>query len=159
MTRQVDYAATPEEVQKHFQTCGTVNRVTILCDKFTGQPKGYACTPRARMSTPRARMSTVMAHTVSFAYVEFVDRSAVANALLLSDSMLHGRAIKVTAKRTNVPCMLRLCSCLCLCVADLKRLRRAVEDSAVRHAATCVHDDRGVRTTRTELSAQHVQMR
>ena len=37
---QVDYSCTPEEVQQHFQSCGTVNRVTILTDKF-GQPKGY----------------------------------------------------------------------------------------------------------------------
>ena len=37
---QVDYSCTPEEVQEHFQSCGTVNRVTILIDKF-GQPKGY----------------------------------------------------------------------------------------------------------------------
>ncbi|KAE9450004.1 hypothetical protein C3L33_18097, partial [Rhododendron williamsianum] len=37
----VDYACTPEEVQQHFQSCGTVNRVTILTDKF-GQPKGFA---------------------------------------------------------------------------------------------------------------------
>lgn len=37
---QVDYGATPEELQAHFQSCGTINRVTILCDKFTGHPKG-----------------------------------------------------------------------------------------------------------------------
>jgi polyadenylate-binding protein 2 len=38
---QVDYGATPEEIQVHFQACGTINRVTILCDKFTGHPKGF----------------------------------------------------------------------------------------------------------------------
>ena len=38
----VDYGASPEEIQAHFQTCGSINRVTILLDKFTGQPKGYA---------------------------------------------------------------------------------------------------------------------
>lgn len=38
---KVDYSATPEEIQMHFQACGTINRVTILCDKFTGHPKGY----------------------------------------------------------------------------------------------------------------------
>ncbi|KAE8782466.1 polyadenylate-binding protein 2-like [Hordeum vulgare] len=38
---EVDYAGTPEKVQQHFQACGTVNRVTILTDKF-GQPKGFA---------------------------------------------------------------------------------------------------------------------
>jgi polyadenylate-binding protein 2 len=37
----VDYSASPEEVQAHFQSCGSINRVTILLDKFTGQPKGY----------------------------------------------------------------------------------------------------------------------
>ena len=35
---QVDYACTPEELQMHFNSCGTVNRVTILTDKF-GQAK------------------------------------------------------------------------------------------------------------------------
>ncbi|KAL2902114.1 Polyadenylate-binding protein 2 [Bienertia sinuspersici] len=75
----VDYACTPEEVQQHFQSCGTVNRVTILTDKF-GQPKG-------------------------FAYVEFVEVEAVQHALLLNESELHGRQLKVSAKRTNVPGM------------------------------------------------------
>jgi polyadenylate-binding protein 2 len=37
----VDYAATPEDVQAHFAACGTILRVTILCDKITGHPKGY----------------------------------------------------------------------------------------------------------------------
>lgn len=75
----VDYSCTPEEVQQHFQSCGTVNRVTILTDKF-GQPKGYA-------------------------YVEFLEVEAVQNALLLNESELHGRPLKVSAKRTNVPGM------------------------------------------------------
>ena len=34
----VDYAATPEELQLHFQGCGTVNRVTIPTDAG-GNPK------------------------------------------------------------------------------------------------------------------------
>ena len=71
---QVDYACPPEEVQQHFQSCGTVNRVTILADKF-GQPKG-------------------------FAYVEFVEVDAVQNALLLNESELHGRQIKVLEPHT-----------------------------------------------------------
>ncbi|KAK4749402.1 hypothetical protein SAY87_026851 [Trapa incisa] len=75
----VDYACTPEEVQQHFQACGTVNRVTILTDKY-GQPKG-------------------------FAYVEFLETEAVQEALLLSESELHGRQLKVLPKRTNVPGM------------------------------------------------------
>ncbi|XP_051122910.1 polyadenylate-binding protein 1-like [Andrographis paniculata] len=75
----VDYACTPEEVQQHFQSCGTVNRVTILTDKY-GQPKG-------------------------FAYVEFVEAEAVQNATLLNETELHGRQIKVSPKRTNIPGM------------------------------------------------------
>ncbi|XP_078608857.1 polyadenylate-binding protein 2-like isoform X4 [Branchiostoma floridae x Branchiostoma japonicum] len=36
----VDYGATAEELEAHFHGCGSINRVTILCDKFTGHPKG-----------------------------------------------------------------------------------------------------------------------
>ena len=66
---QVDYACLPEEVQQHFQFCGTINRVTILTDSF-GQPKG-------------------------FAYVEFDEVEAVQNALLLNETDLHGRPLKI----------------------------------------------------------------
>ncbi|KAK9043467.1 hypothetical protein V6N11_071808 [Hibiscus sabdariffa] len=75
----VDYSCTPEEVQQHFQSCGTVNRVIIRSDKY-GQPKGYA-------------------------YVEFLEVEAVQEALLLNESELRGRQLKVTAKRTNIPRM------------------------------------------------------
>eukprot|EP00199_Chlamydomonas_sp_CCMP681_P005394 CAMPEP_0119109030 /NCGR_PEP_ID=MMETSP1180-20130426/16868_1 /TAXON_ID=3052 ORGANISM="Chlamydomonas cf sp, Strain CCMP681" /NCGR_SAMPLE_ID=MMETSP1180 /ASSEMBLY_ACC=CAM_ASM_000741 /LENGTH=234 /DNA_ID=CAMNT_0007094725 /DNA_START=98 /DNA_END=803 /DNA_ORIENTATION=- len=73
----VDYSCTPEELQQLFQSCGTVNRVTILTDKF-GSPKG-------------------------FAYVEFLEVDAVSNAMLLDNTELRGRNIKVVQKRTNVP--------------------------------------------------------
>ncbi|KAF2430705.1 hypothetical protein EJ08DRAFT_217098 [Tothia fuscella] len=36
----VDYGASPEEIQDHFKGVGSINRVTILLDKFTGSPKG-----------------------------------------------------------------------------------------------------------------------
>ena len=36
----VDYSSTAKELEQHFRGCGTINRVTILCDKFTGNPKG-----------------------------------------------------------------------------------------------------------------------
>ncbi|XP_052204476.1 polyadenylate-binding protein 2-like isoform X2 [Diospyros lotus] len=75
----VDYSCTPEEVQQHFQSCGTVNRVTIRTNKY-GQPKGYA-------------------------YVEFLEPEAVQEALVLNESELHGRKLKVSAKRTNIPGM------------------------------------------------------
>jgi hypothetical protein len=59
----------PEEVQQHFEDCGTINRVTILTDNF-GHPKG-------------------------FAYVEFLEVEAVQNALRLNDTELHERRLKV----------------------------------------------------------------
>ena len=74
----VDYAATATDLEQHFHGCGGVNRVTILCDKFSGNPKG-------------------------FAYVEFTDKDSVEVACQLNDSLFKGRQIKVTAKRTNIP--------------------------------------------------------
>ena len=40
---------------------------------------------------------------VSFAYVEFADKSAVENALVLSGTLFKDRALKIITKRTNVP--------------------------------------------------------
>lgn len=40
LSSQVDYQSTAEELGQHFQACGPINRVTILCDKYTGSPKG-----------------------------------------------------------------------------------------------------------------------
>ncbi|XVF15234.1 hypothetical protein REPUB_Repub09cG0133200 [Reevesia pubescens] len=73
---KVDYACTPEEVQQHFQSCGTVNKVTILTDKH-GQPKCFAC-------------------------VEFLEAEAVQEELEVNESELHGHQLKVLPKRTNV---------------------------------------------------------
>ena len=73
---QVDYSATPEELQEHFAACGTVNRVTILCDQYRN-PKGYA-------------------------YIEFDSPEAVEAGVALNESEFKGRQLKVSAKRTNV---------------------------------------------------------
>lgn len=74
----VDYSATAQELEAHFHGCGSINRVTILCDKFTGHPKG-------------------------FAYVEFGDKDAIQTAMALDESLFKGRQIKVVCKRTNKP--------------------------------------------------------
>jgi polyadenylate-binding protein 2 len=74
----VDYSATAEELGKHFEGCGPVNRVTIMCDKYSGNPKG-------------------------FAYIEFMEKDSVDNALKLDESLFKGRQLKVKAKRTNRP--------------------------------------------------------
>merc|ERR1719300_1710658 len=75
---QVDYSATAEELEQHFHGCGAVNRVTILCDKFSGQPKG-------------------------FAYIEFAEKESVDASMALEGSMFRDRQIKVMPKRTNKP--------------------------------------------------------
>lgn len=75
---QVEYTATAEEVEAHFRGCGGVNRVTIICDKFSGHPKG-------------------------FGYIEFADKESVETAMALDGSLLKGRSIKVMPKRTNKP--------------------------------------------------------
>ncbi|XP_015261717.1 PREDICTED: LOW QUALITY PROTEIN: polyadenylate-binding protein 2-like [Gekko japonicus] len=75
---KVDYGATAEELEAHFHGCGSVNRVTILCDKYTGHPKG-------------------------FAYIEFSDKESVRTSLALDESLFRGRQIKVIPKRTNRP--------------------------------------------------------
>lgn len=75
---QVDYNATGEELNQYFHECGTINRVTIMCHKATGQPKGYA-------------------------YIEFKERESVQNALILNGSVFRGRELKVIEKRTNIP--------------------------------------------------------
>jgi len=74
----VDYGANAEELEQHFHGCGSIQRVTILCNKFNGSPKG-------------------------FAYVEFTDKDSVDTAMALDDSLFRGRQIKVLPKRTNKP--------------------------------------------------------
>ncbi|NXM24996.1 PABP2 protein, partial [Oxyruncus cristatus] len=74
----VDYGGTAEELESHFSSCGQINRVTILCDKFSGHPKGYA-------------------------YIEFEEKSSVKAAVELDESTFRGRILKVLPKRTNMP--------------------------------------------------------
>jgi len=66
----VDYGANAGELEQHFQGCGAVQRVTIMCNKFDGSPMG-------------------------FAYIEFLDKEAVGVALALDESLFRGRQIKV----------------------------------------------------------------
>ncbi|XP_041098057.1 polyadenylate-binding protein 2-like, partial [Polyodon spathula] len=65
----VDYGSTADELEIHFNGCGPVNRVTILCDKFSGHPKG-------------------------FAYIEFSNRDSVKTAMALDETLFRGRIIK-----------------------------------------------------------------
>ncbi|XP_004600861.1 embryonic polyadenylate-binding protein 2 [Sorex araneus] len=74
----VDYGGSALELGAHFTHCGDIHRVTILCDKFSGHPKGYA-------------------------YIEFASESSVRAAQGLDCSIFRGRVLKVLPKRTNIP--------------------------------------------------------
>ncbi|XP_032743961.1 embryonic polyadenylate-binding protein 2 [Rattus rattus] len=74
----VDYGGSAAELEAYFSPCGEIHRVTILCDKFSGHPKGYA-------------------------YIEFASKSSVQAAVRLDESTFRGRVIKVLPKRTNFP--------------------------------------------------------
>lgn len=74
----VDYSSTNEELHDFFKPVGEINRVTILRDRFSGHPKG-------------------------FAYVEFASVESIPKALELSGSEFKGRPLDVTPKRTNIP--------------------------------------------------------
>lgn len=75
----VDYETTATDLQAHFIPFGTINRVTILFDKYTGYPKGYA-------------------------YLEYEDKESVPKAVEnLNNSEFKNRTISVVAKRTNLP--------------------------------------------------------
>ena len=74
---EVDYEATASELHKHFEPCGGINLITIPVDRYSKQPRG-------------------------FAYIEFVEKAGLENALLLDDSEFRGRKLKVLAKRKNI---------------------------------------------------------
>ncbi|ODV93389.1 hypothetical protein PACTADRAFT_51984 [Pachysolen tannophilus NRRL Y-2460] len=74
----VDYSSTPEELEQFFNRAGVINRITILYNKYTGKPKGYA-------------------------YIEFDATSSVEPALQFNGTEFKGRELKVVEKRTNVP--------------------------------------------------------
>ncbi|XP_053574555.1 embryonic polyadenylate-binding protein 2 [Bombina bombina] len=74
----VDYGGTAQDLESHFSGCGSINRITILCDKFSGHPKGYA-------------------------YIEFAERNSVEAAIAMDETVFRGRIIKVLPKRTNMP--------------------------------------------------------
>ena len=38
--KNVEYKCSKDDVLEHFKSCGKVNRVTIVNDKFSGHPKG-----------------------------------------------------------------------------------------------------------------------
>ncbi|XP_005142145.1 polyadenylate-binding protein 2 [Melopsittacus undulatus] len=74
------YEATAEELESFFLCCGKINRVTILCDRFSGHSRGCA-------------------------YIEFEEQSSTNAAIALDKSLFRGRIIKVQPKRIDLKCI------------------------------------------------------
>lgn len=71
-------STTPESLEAHFEDAGVIKRVTILYNKHTGAPKGYA-------------------------YIEFELKDSVEKGLAFDQSDFNGKTITVAKKRTNFP--------------------------------------------------------
>jgi len=78
----LDNDITAAELRDLFAQCGTIERITIVCDKWTGKPKGCS-------------------------YVQFKDQQSVVGALALNQTTLKGKTITIEQKRTNLPKWLR----------------------------------------------------
>ncbi|OHT06241.1 Polyadenylate-binding protein 2 [Tritrichomonas foetus] len=63
-----------EQLEQHFKCCGSIKRVTIICDHYTHVPKGYA-------------------------YIEFASQEGIDNAMKLNNSILEGQTLEVKIKR------------------------------------------------------------
>jgi polyadenylate-binding protein 2 len=74
----LDESTVPDDLLQHFQACGAIEKITILMDKHTNKPKGYA-------------------------YVQFVDDKSVELALGFNETVMKGKALSVVPKRKNVP--------------------------------------------------------
>jgi len=73
---------TASELQQLFATCGTIERITIVCDKWTGKPKGCS-------------------------YIQFKSKESIDNAMILNGREVKGKIISVEQKRTNLPKWMR----------------------------------------------------
>lgn len=78
----LDARTSDADLRAIFGSCGEITRITILKDRYTQAPRG-------------------------FAYVEFANEDAAAKSLMKENQSLHGRPLKVSVKRENVPAHMR----------------------------------------------------
>lgn len=77
VVNNVHYLTADIELRRHFEIIGTITRVTICKDRFTGKPAGRA-------------------------YIQFHDSSSVALAAALDQTNFNGRPITVSPKYAKV---------------------------------------------------------
>lgn len=95
--------ATADDLEQHFHGCGSINRVTILCNRYSGRPKGYETTFLCLSDFIFTHFGKKILAQTRFAYIEFADKDSVQAAMALDESLFKGRLIKVNPKRTNRP--------------------------------------------------------
>lgn len=78
----LDPRTSEADLRLFFQPCGPIERVTVLKDKLTGQPKGTA-------------------------YVTFEAEEGATAALLKDGQQCHGKPLKIAIKRDNIPASMR----------------------------------------------------
>ena len=118
---QVDYAVTAQELESFFQSCGVVERITIACDKYSGHPKGFVSYSSLRNSTAVYVDPETLYCTCRYAYVEFTDSEAVANAMLLNESEFHNRQLKVCIQLSSSILLLVWTTALLMLYIDISK--------------------------------------
>lgn len=99
----MDYGGSAAELEAFFSPCGEIHRVTILCDKFSGHPKGsvwgYGRLGSVGGAGPSLFQCLPPLSSPSYAYIEFASQSSVKAAVGLDESTFRGRVIKVCFPR------------------------------------------------------------
>lgn len=100
----MDYGGSAAELEAYFSPCGEIHRVTILCDKFSGHPKGSVW-GYSRLGGVGGAGPSLLAPLFaplsfpSYAYIEFASQSSVKAAVGMDESTFRGRVIKVCFPR------------------------------------------------------------
>lgn len=76
VVKNLDPSVSKMQLESFFGQCGKINRISIVEDRITHMPRG-------------------------FAYIEFAEHSGIENGLLLNDHLMAGKNIEVLAKRIN----------------------------------------------------------
>lgn len=113
---QVDCGGTAEHLESYFNPCGEGHRVTVLCDKFSGHPKGSVPARQQGAGGGGLREggsggarrpgvlwspgipgwpSPALPAYPSYAYMEFAAKSSAQAAVELDESIFRGRVLKV----------------------------------------------------------------
>ena len=117
--------------QVHICDLGQQCKQAYACFPMAGHCWVEAFTPSLRHAEPRLTRSAVQ----GFAYIEFLEADAVASAVLLSDTELHGRQLKV--RSATKPLAPSTCSIVRLLVAARRCIPLHHECQAVAACPSC----------------------